>query len=377
MVRRSKYRRRAWNSFLLDGNTKNSGGSPPHLTDNEFLKKYRMSRANFIKLLALIDNHPVFKNPPGSGRRMDSVSTQLMVFLACVGSLDSGGHKSRSQFSTGYGTHYKHCDRVAEAIGSLRSDVVKWPDADERRIIAGRFKKEYDFVNCVGMGDGTLFPLTYQPITDDAPDYSGRKHQYSLTCFIINDDKRRIRSYMAGWPGSVHDNRVFGNMRVNLLHSEHFTHKEYILSDSALENSNFVVSAFKKPPLRAMPTHKKRFNTRLATARIGAEHTIGILKGRFRWLKGINLKITEDKKSMLRILKFIDCCIIMHNLLIADHITDVEQSWIDEEDFSDIDDSNRVPGPYDMLERPLRPGCMKDERRSRLKAYFEFKEYVI
>ena len=62
----------------------------------------------------------------------------------------------------------------------------------------------------------------------------------------------------------------------------------------------------------------------------------------------------------------------MHNLLIADHITDVERSWINEEDFSDIDDSNRVPGPYDMLERPLRPGCMKDDRRSRLKAYFEF-----
>ena len=62
---------------------------------------------------------------------------------------------------------------------------------------------------------------------------------------------------MAGWPGSVHANRVFGNMRVNLLHSEHFTHKEYILSDSALETSNFVVSAFKKPPLRAISTQKK------------------------------------------------------------------------------------------------------------------------
>ena len=110
-------------------------------------------------------------------------------------------------------------------------------------------------------------------------------------------------------------------MRVNLLHSEYFTHKEYILSDSALENSNFVVPAFKKPPLRPMPKDKDKFNTRLASAWITAEHTIGILKGRFRWLTGIHMRICEDKESMLRILKYIDCCTIMHNLLINESIT--------------------------------------------------------
>ena len=71
---------------------------------------------------------------------------------------------------------------------------------------------------------------------------------------------------MEGWPGSVHETHVFGNTRVNLLHSEYFTHKEYILSDSALENSNCVVSAFKKPSLRPMPKDKEKFNTRLSSA---------------------------------------------------------------------------------------------------------------
>ena len=123
------------------------------------------------------------------------------------------------------------------------------------------------------MGDGTLFPLTCQPTTVDAPDYSGRKNRYSLTCFIVNDDKRCIRAYVVGWHVSVHDNRIFGNMRVNLLHIEYFTHKEYILSDLALENSNIVVSAFKKPPYRPIPKDKEKFDTRLASAPSFIFHT--------------------------------------------------------------------------------------------------------
>ena len=114
----------------------------------------------------------------------------------------------------------------------------------------------------------------------------------------------------------MHNNRVFGNMRANRHPEEHFCHSQYMLSDSALENCNFVVSAYKKPPLHPMIREHERFNTKLATARISAEHTIGILKGRFFWLKHIRMKISKDKSIMLRILKYIDCCVIFHNLLI-------------------------------------------------------------
>ena len=141
LERRTVYQKCAWNSFDLDADSSISGGNPPNLSDAEFHNKYHMSRDNFISLPGLIEKHLLFKKPLGSGRRIDSVSTQLMVLLACVGSLDSGGHKSRSNFSTGYGTYYLHCACVSEAIGNLRSDVVKWPDEDERRIIAGHFEK--------------------------------------------------------------------------------------------------------------------------------------------------------------------------------------------------------------------------------------------
>ena len=104
----------------------------------------------------------------------------------------------------------------------------------------------------------------------------------------------------------MHDNRVFGHMRVNRNHSEHFSSSEYIHSDSALENCNSFVLAFKKPQLQPLLPHNERINTRLASARIFSEHTIGILKGRFPWLKCIKKIVSDDNMTMLRILKYID-----------------------------------------------------------------------
>ena len=63
--------------------------------------------------------------------------------------------------------------------------------------------------------DGTLLPLAFEPSSDDAADYHRRKFPYSLTVLVINDDKQRIRAYLAGYPGSTHDNRLWQNMKQN------------------------------------------------------------------------------------------------------------------------------------------------------------------
>ena len=82
------------------------------------------------------------------------------------------------------------------------------------------------------------------------------------------------------------------------------------------------------------------------------------------------------KKSIRFILQLIDCCIILHNLLIPEEDEEFENcEWFDEEALSDVDDDSRVPRRSDMLYRPIAPGCRKDERRRRLQTYLEFMEY--
>ena len=85
------------------------------------------------------------------------------------------------------------------------------------------------------MGDHTLFPLTFSSYSHDSSDYSERKMGYSITCFFINDENRRIWSYLFGWPVVVHDKRVFGKMCVNTSPKLKFSGAEYMIADLALE----------------------------------------------------------------------------------------------------------------------------------------------
>ena len=71
-MRRKKYRKRAFNMYNLDKDSTRitRPDSQPHLNSIEFKQKYRMTRENFINLLELNQNHPLFgkvnsKGPPG------------------------------------------------------------------------------------------------------------------------------------------------------------------------------------------------------------------------------------------------------------------------------------------------------------------------
>ena len=114
-----------------------------------------------------------------------------MLFLKFIGTEGNGASNSNqcSMFEIGYGTASNIRDRVVEAINSLSSKYILWPDKEERRKISDEINKFYRLPNCVFVVDGTLFPLAFEPETEDAPDYSGRKYGYSLNTLIFCDNK--------------------------------------------------------------------------------------------------------------------------------------------------------------------------------------------
>jgi hypothetical protein len=219
------------------------------LTDTEFKQKYRMSRENFQNVTQKIKNHPVFKIT--KGRNQMSVEHQLMVFLKYVGTEGDGASHNgqRNTFCVGYGTGAKYRKRVTKAIRSLRDEYYTWPDEEERRQIATAHESIQPFPCCVGVADGTLLPLAFSPWTSDAPDYSGRKFQYSLSVLIINDHKRRVRHFLAGFPGSAHDNKIWSNTLLCRNPTNFFSQNEYLLGDSAFCNGPVMVTSYKKPPV--------------------------------------------------------------------------------------------------------------------------------
>lgn len=371
---RTGYRKSNQDVFIKDLNA-GSDDERPWLTDEEFKKKYRMSREALDFIADKIKDDKVFKNKRGP--KQMNPKHQLMVLLDYLGTEGCGANlpKQRAYFKIGHGS-VKNCrKRALKAILRSLEGYYEWPDEHERRNIAKCFKKEFDLPNCVGVMDGTLFPLEFAP-EKDPEDYHGRKYNWSLTCLVVSDQKRRIRWYVSGYPGSAHDNRMLRKSPLKLDKEEWFGLYEYIICDTAFDPSENVVPAYKASPGQTEPADpdERLFNGVMTTPRVSSEHVNGMWKGRFPWLRMVPNKI-KSEKTLKDILKYIHCTVLLHNLLIEfgdEHV----QSWEREDDrLSDIADPRRVP-PFDdmpeeerMLYTGVPDGAAKDWRRATLKEY--------
>ena len=176
---------------------------------------------------------------------------------------------------------------------------------------------------------------------------------------LVNDDQRRIRYVNAGWPGSTHDDRVLRNTVLVSDKENYFQPWQYLLGDSAYSPQNYMIPAFKKISGGQLSREEELFNTMLSTPRVESEHCIGMLKGRFPFLRSIRFKIDgkKPKKSLRHILRYVKCCCILHNMLIDE---DVEE--YDDDDKSLIDADN-------ILNRPLPGHLPRHALREELKNY--------
>ncbi len=138
------------------------------------------------------------------------------------------------------------------------------------------------------------------------------------------------------------DDQVFQNSRIVQDLDDHFLETEYIIGDSAYGPQNFMVSVFKKPVGAPMPPDNEAFNTQLAKLRVSSEHTIGMLKGRFPFLRSIRMRLT-GKKSFKKILRFVTVCIILHNFLVGKREDDLNE--VGDDDLSEIDANNELNCP--------------------------------
>lgn len=301
--------------------------------EEEFLMWFRVDRRYFIELVDLIKGHPVFNGNEAYQRRHFSPELHLLITLKYFGNDGNGGSalKVKDALGVSKGAVEFYVNRTVKAILSLESVAFFWPDDTERREISARIREKHHFPCCVGLMDGTHLGLAVKPEAN-GEEYFTRKSQYAITALIIVDDLRRIRFASIGWPGSVHDNRVWRNTNVFLNPDNFFTESQYLLGDSAFTNSRIVISSYKKVAGRILSQGQIWFNDLLAKPRSGVEDVIGIWKGRFPFLRNIRIKI-KNRRCMVRLIRRVKASIILHNVLVKAPIDD---DWLnDEEDEED------------------------------------------
>lgn len=135
------------------------------LPSSSMLQIFRTTWPCFLKLVNLIEDHPVFHNNSYHPQR--DPSTQIAVALCRLGSNGNAAAKIRlnNLFSIGYRTVEKYTQRVIMAIQSLKLEIVSWPTA-QQRLESSQVMQEEGFPGCIGFVDGTTIPLSQKPAID-------------------------------------------------------------------------------------------------------------------------------------------------------------------------------------------------------------------
>ncbi|EFN60761.1 Putative nuclease HARBI1, partial [Camponotus floridanus] len=143
-------------------------------------------------------------------------------------------------------------------------------------------------------------------LTEDLDSYINRKQYFSLHMQGTVDHKMKFIDVFIGYPGSVHDTRVFKNSPLrNDLHE--FCGNNYLLlGDSAYPCLKELIVPYRD---NGHLTHAQRsFNQKLSSCRVIIENAFGYLKQRFPQLYHFKLR------DIVRMVYVIHACCVLHNI---------------------------------------------------------------
>lgn len=271
--------------------------------DKEFRQTVRLSKQSFSSLVDAIENDPVFHND--SKHPQSSVELQLAVFLKRLGS-KAHNWDIAQLFGISYGTIGLFCARVMKAIKNLRHRAVIWPSGRRRDEIKQGFFEKAGFPGVIGAIDGTHINLFAAPNVDHKDTYFSRHHRYAIQLQAICDHQGLIISYSIGWPGSVHDSKVYRHSHFYIAESKTLAGDEHIIGDAAYPLSGFLITPY-RGTVRGTP--EREFNRLLSKTRVIIENVFAFLKNRFPFLKLLRVRDIHTGIGM------IECALIIHNIL--------------------------------------------------------------
>ncbi|XP_025155207.1 protein ALP1-like isoform X1 [Harpegnathos saltator] len=180
----------------------------------------------------------------------------------------------------------------------------------KKKKYASHYRNEKEFPGVIGAIDGSHIRID-KP-TEDPNSYINRKQYFSLYIQGVANHNMKFLDVFVGYPGSVHDTRVFKNSPVrNDLH-ELCRDNYYLLGDSAYPCLKQLIVPFKD---NGYLTHAQRnFNQKLSSCRVIIENAFGCLKQQFRQLYYFKLR------DIVRMVRIIHACYVFHNMANAGEI---------------------------------------------------------
>jgi nuclease HARBI1 len=217
---------------------------------------------------------------------------------------------------------------ILEKLCEYGKDIISFPQQREQIEDAKqRWAAVRGFPSTIGAIDCTHVRIDKPKVHGD--EYINRKGYPSLNVQATVNEKYMFTSIDVGWPGSVHDNRIFKNSLIyqQLLRSPH---NPILLGDEGYSLTPFLMTPFGNP----VNDEERRYNIIHSRNRVIIEHTFGQLKRRFPILRyGVRIKLE-------RVPICIAACFVLHNIAKS----------LNDPDFEDDEDVEENVFENDLLE---------------------------
>lgn len=279
--------------------------------EKRFKMLMRCTREQFQTILDLIKDNPLFHGK--NSEKQFTPYFQLALVMYRLGSFGTGGEigKIAALFGVGDGgTIDKITWRVFKCILALENEFLYWPSAEERANII--FQTSEELPHCIGYMDGLEIELLDTPY-DDHVSFWSRNKQYSIKVQGVGDYRKILRHVVIGWPGSVHDAKIFRQSKLATHPQEFFSGMEYLAADSAYTLTERVITPFRSNSSTLSSAQRAKFNKFFSSKRVRIEHIFGILKQIFCSLMCLGIHVSRVSYEFVCV--WIRVCCILYNIL--------------------------------------------------------------
>ena len=198
-------------------------------------------------------------------------------------------------------------------------EFIKFPYTEaEARAAIDAFDDLGRFPQVIGAVDGTHIPI--KAPKDNPNSYYNRKRFHSVVLQGISDSQCRFIDVSTGYPGRMHDARVFRISRIGkdaengrlprapLMMIGQVSVPPLLLGDPAYRVMPYCMKPY--PEGQGCTNEKRNFNRHLSSKRVVIEQAFGLLKARWRCL------YEEMEDYITNVSESIMACCILHNTCI-------------------------------------------------------------
>ncbi|XP_065186091.1 putative nuclease HARBI1 [Sycon ciliatum] len=296
----------------------------PLQSDADFRGHFSLHRATVEIVCTKLSQSVHMAVQGNGGRKPIPVRKQLLVTLWWLGS-KSTIREVADKFGLSKSTVWHSVRRVCFALQDMAPLLICWPQGQGAERTQAEFHSAQHIHGVMGAIDGCHIPIA---APNEAPEtYLNRKKFHSVILQAVCDRNLLFTDAYCGWPGSVHDARVFENSPLKQLVTEDvrrfFPGEAFIVGDSAYPLLPWLMTPFRDDGhLTASQTN---YNFKHSSTRMCIERAFALLKGRWRQLKYLNIVNVENATHITIAACVLHNMAIMHEDDVSDFLQDLPE----------------------------------------------------